>query len=752
MAALTAVGIAATTTAATAPAAWAVDEVSPRLDSISFTSPASVTPGDPVTISYSATDTSSSVSIVASFVDGAGRRTEWDFGDQLPLTGAASTTVPDGLANVSTRLYYLTVTDESGNRTLYRANGMSCTPDCPDATHSLSFAVTLVVTGSTPDADAPLVTSVSLAAPTVPVGQVARLDLGLDEAHPPVASVGSVTHAVFTNGSYAFRLTGDAAAYGSVVGVVPTSVPNGPYWLDSIYALDLPGNFATYRASGAVEVGPQGSAAGPASHTLPFKATTITVTGSAVDVESPVLAGIAYAQRPSTSGSTGTIMYTATDEALDTVTIQYRWTNVAQSPYWWELAATATGTGVASVRVPSVSTGTWYVDAVVLRDKADNYSEYRRDGVLTCSRSCPATHTLDIAALDLTIIAAPTAPSWIGATPLDRSARVHWDSPGDDGNSAVTGYTITVSPGRKTYTVGGTTHTLTVPGLTNNTAYSFAVRARNAAGLGPARVAKATPRPRQRLFITGDVSNDGRADIIGVTRGNVAYIYRGNGIGGISGGTKVRSGLGDVRALLPVMAKPAENFFGGNVLSVAYTGEDESWWAYNGNRLVPLNSISASTFTTYRQIVTPGDFNGNAKADVLTVADNGDMYLWANRDWARFWGPKKIGSGWQSSTAVVGAGDLDGDRRNDLVARRSDGTLWLYAGNGLGGFRYRKQIGTSKGWNAFAQLAGMGDFTGDGRKDLLALATNGYLYVFKGTGKGGLSSRILVSTGFGSFV
>lgn len=125
------------------------------------------------------------------------------------------------------------------------------------------------------------------------------------------------------------------------------------------------------------------------------------------------------------------------------------------------------------------------------------------------------------------------------------------DAPGDVGNSAVTGYTVTVSPGGKTYAVGGTTRALTVTGLTNNTAYTFAVRARNAAGLGPARAVRATPRAQHRLFVTVDVSNDGRADIIGVTRGNIAYIYRGNGAGGISGGTRVGSGLGDLRALLP---------------------------------------------------------------------------------------------------------------------------------------------------------------------------------------------------------
>ncbi len=217
---------------------------------------------------------------------------------------------------------------------------------------------------------------------------------------------------------------------------------------------------------------------------------------------------------------------------------------------------------------------------------------------------------------------------------------MQWDAPGDVGNSAVTGYTVTGSPGGKTYAVGGTTRALTVTGLTNNTAHTFAVGGRNAAGLGPARAVRATPRAQQRLLVTVDVSNDGRADIIGVTRGNIAYIYRGNGAGGISGGTRVGSGLLDLRALLPALAKPNDDFFGGKPLAVTSSGWDEAWWAYNGNRITAMNSIPPSKFNAYRQIVTPGDFNGNARAVVLTIADNGDMYLWASKDWAHFYAPK----------------------------------------------------------------------------------------------------------------
>jgi hypothetical protein len=53
-------------------------------------------------------------------------------------------------------------------------------------------------------------------------------------------------------------------------------------------------------------------------------------------------------------------------------------------------------------------------------------------------------------------------------------------------------------------------------------------------------------------------------------------------------------------------------------------------------------------------------------------------------------------------TAVVSPGDFNGDRRPDLLARDGAGVLWLYPGNGAGGFLSRVQVGP--GWNGLAPL------------------------------------------------
>ncbi len=92
---------------------------------------------------------------------------------------------------------------------------------------------------------------------------------------------------------------------------------------------------------------------------------------------------------------------------------------------------------------------------------------------------------------------APAAPGNVLATPGDTSAAVSWTAP-SDGNSAITGYTVTAQPGGATVSVPRTNNNNTDPvttanftGLTPGTAYTFTVTASNVFGTSASSIASA---------------------------------------------------------------------------------------------------------------------------------------------------------------------------------------------------------------------------------------------------------------------
>lgn len=91
----------------------------------------------------------------------------------------------------------------------------------------------------------------------------------------------------------------------------------------------------------------------------------------------------------------------------------------------------------------------------------------------------------------------PGAPTNATATAGRKSATVNWTPPTNNGGCAISGYTVTSSPGGKTATVSGTSTSVTVTGLTAGTSYTFTVAATNCVGTGPASAPSNAVTPRK---------------------------------------------------------------------------------------------------------------------------------------------------------------------------------------------------------------------------------------------------------------
>ncbi len=140
---------------------------------------------------------------------------------------------------------------------------------------------------------------------------------------------------------------------------------------------------------------------------------------------------------------------------------------------------------------------------------------------------------------------APSAPSATKATSGDHSAGLTWTAPFSNG-SAITGYTVTASPGGATCTTT-TALTCTITGLTNDTVYTLSVTATNSIGTSDASTALTTtpaapPVPAVGWIDDADPFGNGTTPLMGTIEClSTTFCVSG---GGLQSGSAVQAVVG----------------------------------------------------------------------------------------------------------------------------------------------------------------------------------------------------------------
>jgi hypothetical protein len=160
-------------------------------------------------------------------------------------------------------------------------------------------------------------------------------------------------------------------------------------------------------------------------------------------------------------------------------------------------------------------------------------------------------------------------------------------------------------------------------------------------------------------------------------------------------------------------------------------------WLMNGSAL--LAETYVSTVSPAYDIVGTGDFNGDGKSDILwRHLTNGEVWVWPMNGATRLSSPTWVGTVPDLGYQVAGVADFTGDGKADILWRHTtggDAWLWPMDGAARTAETYVRTVADTD-W----EIRGVGDQTGDGKADILwRNKTTGAIYLWPMNGSALLS-------------
>ncbi|MFF7339556.1 FG-GAP repeat domain-containing protein [Streptomyces sp. NPDC008163] len=159
---------------------------------------------------------------------------------------------------------------------------------------------------------------------------------------------------------------------------------------------------------------------------------------------------------------------------------------------------------------------------------------------------------------------------------------------------------------------------------------------------------------------------------------------------------------------------------------------------------------SGNGWQKYNKVVAPGDLDGDGRADLIARTPSGDTYVYISTGSVKsapFKAGVKVGYGWNVYDQIVGTNDVNRDGLGDIITRTPAGDVYFYAGTGDAAKPFKARVKVGYGWDVYNQIVGVDDLDGDGLGDLVTRRPNGDSYVYHSIGDGTFRAREASSTG-----